>query len=84
MHHARAILSAMSKPAIDIDKLSLEERLELIEQLWESLSQDQRESIPISDDQREELDHRLDLLEEQGPEGVSPEELMERIKRRSS
>lgn len=74
----------MSWPAFDIHKLSLEERLDLIEELWESLSLDQRESLPITDDQRDELDRRLDLLDKEGPVGISPEELTDRIKRRSS
>lgn len=56
----------------------------MIEELWESLSLDQRESLPITDDQRDELDRRLDLLDKEGPVGISPEELTDRIKRRSS
>lgn len=74
----------MSKSAIDIGKLSQQERLELIEELWESLSEDQGEIPPLTDVQRIELDRRLDLLEKEGPVGIPPGELRERIKRRSS
>jgi putative addiction module component (TIGR02574 family) len=42
---------------IDIAKLSPEERLELLEQLWDSLSP---EAVPMTDAQEEELDRRLD------------------------
>ena len=35
-----AIVDLMSTRAVDIDKLNVEERLRLIEELWESLSSD--------------------------------------------
>lgn len=41
---------------IDIAKLSPEERLELLAQLWDSLSP---EAIPMTNSQKEELDRRL-------------------------
>jgi len=43
--------------AIDIAKLSTEERLELLEQLWDSLA-DTPEAIPLTDAQREGLDRK--------------------------
>ena len=43
---------------IDTEKLSPEERLELLEQHWESLSEIP-EAVPMTDAQREELDRRL-------------------------
>ena len=52
----------MSTPAIDIEKLAPEERLHLIEDLWESLRA-QPESVPLTGPQREVLDRRLDELE---------------------
>ncbi|MEO7818546.1 MAG: addiction module protein [Actinomycetota bacterium] len=60
------------------------ERLDLIEELWKSLTEDQRDSIPLTNTQITELDRRLDLLEKEGPIGFSPEELRERIKRQRS
>ena len=62
-------ISTMSKPALNIDSLSSEERLRLIEELWESL-RESPEAIPLTDAQREELDRRLDDLERSGPEGI--------------
>ena len=47
----------MSKPAVQIDKLSSAERLQLIDELWESLS-DSPDSVPVTDEQRTELDRR--------------------------
>jgi putative addiction module component (TIGR02574 family) len=45
----------MTSPAINIEKLSLEERLRLIEALWESLRA-RPESVPLTRVQRDELD----------------------------
>ncbi len=74
----------MGKPAIDIQGLSREERLNLIEQLWESLSDEQRESLPLTKEQEDELDRRLDGLDREGPVGISSDELLARLKPRNS
>jgi len=71
----------MSKPAINIDDLNPEERLRLIEELWESLSQSPG-AVPLTDAQREELDRRLDDLERSGPEGIPWEEVLQQIRSR--
>ena len=73
----------MSKPALNIDSLSSEERLRLIEELWESL-RESPEAIPLTDAQREELDRRLDDLERSGPEGIPWEEVLQQIRTRPS
>ncbi|HVV49652.1 MAG TPA: addiction module protein [Polyangia bacterium] len=70
--------------AIDVRQLSRDERLELIEQLWDSLSDEERDSLPLTADQEQELDRRLDALEKEGPVGLSPDELREQVRRRSS
>ena len=46
----------------DIEMLTVEERLDLIERLWDSLTPTQ-DDIPLTDAQRAELDRRLDALE---------------------
>jgi putative addiction module component (TIGR02574 family) len=43
----------------DILKLTVSERLELIETIWESIS-DAPSEIPLSEAQRREIDRRLD------------------------
>ena len=53
----------MGHPAVNLDDLSPEEQLELIGELWDRLSQ-QPASVPLTPEQREELDRRLDELEE--------------------
>lgn len=71
----------MSKPALNIDNLSSEERLRLIEKLWESLRESPG-SVPLTGAQREELDRRLDDLERSGPEGIPWEEVLQQIRAR--
>jgi putative addiction module component (TIGR02574 family) len=66
----------MSEPAIDIGRLSPEERLRLLEQLWDSLSD---EDVPLTEAQRRELDRRLDDLEREGPRGIPWDEVLERL-----
>jgi putative addiction module component (TIGR02574 family) len=66
----------MSKPALDIEQLTPEERLELIERLWDSLSD---EEVPLTDSQRQELDHRLDALDREGPVGIPWEQVRDEL-----
>ena len=65
---------------LDIAKLSPEERLELLEQLWDSLSS---EAIPMTDAQTEELDRRLDELDREGPVGIPWNDVLDRIRNRA-
>ena len=66
---------------IDIATLSPDERLELLEQLWDSLSSNP-DAVPLTKPQREELDRRLDELDGEGPVGIPWEEVYRRISRR--
>lgn len=65
--------------AIDIERLTRDERLELLDQLWESLDRDP-DALPLSDDQKRDLDARLDELESDGGRGVTWEEALEQIR----
>jgi putative addiction module component (TIGR02574 family) len=61
-------------------KLSAAERLELVEELWDSIA-DERENelFPLSEARREELDRRIRELDEH-PERARPwEEVRERL-----
>lgn len=64
---------------VDLVKLSPEERLRLIDEIWESLSTSP-DSIPVTDAQREELDRRLDDLEREGPVGIPWNEVLRSIR----
>lgn len=72
----------MSMPAIDIEKLSAEERLRLIEELWESL-RTRPDAAPLTRAQRDELDRRLDELDRGETETVPWEEVKRRLRDRS-
>jgi putative addiction module component (TIGR02574 family) len=74
----------MAWPAFDIGKLSTEQRLQLIEELWESIGSEERERLPLTSEQQEELDRRLDALEREGSVGISSDQLFDRIRKRSS
>jgi putative addiction module component (TIGR02574 family) len=73
----------MKPPKVDIAKLSAKDRLRLIEDLWESLS-DQPDNVPITDAQRQELDRRLDGLEGGGTDGIPWEDVLKQLRRRRS
>ena len=62
--------------------LSTEERLQLLDALWESLSATP-EVIPLTNAQREELDRRLDEMDREGPNGIPWEEVLRRIRERA-
>lgn len=68
--------------SIDIASLTSDERLRLLDEIWESLSATP-EAIPLTTAQREELDRRLDELDQQGPTGIPWDDVMNRIRSRT-
>jgi putative addiction module component (TIGR02574 family) len=75
----------MAHPTINLDDLSPEEQLKLLEEIWDRLSQHPAD-VPLSDAQRAELDDRLDALEEDikagRPLGRPWSEVRERLRSR--
>ncbi len=71
----------MSRPAIDIDKLGPDERLELIGELWDSL-REQPEALRIPSWHREELDSRLNEFDSGDVEVISWEDAKRRLRSR--
>lgn len=71
----------MTTPAIDIGKLAPEERLRLIDDLWESLRA-HPEALQLTDAQRAELDRRIDAVESGNAEVVAWDEAKRRLKGR--
>jgi putative addiction module component (TIGR02574 family) len=63
----------------EIGRLSVEERLELIGQLWDSL---EHEPLPLSSAQQHELDRRLATLDQDRAHGMSWEQLRVELERR--
>ena len=66
---------------IDIDSLSRDEKLDLLERLWDSLTETQR-GVPHWDWQRDELNRRLDQFEADGDVGAPAEEVLGRLRGR--
>ena len=66
--------------SIDIKRLTAEERLALLGELWDSL---RPEEIPLTEAQRTELDRRIDDLEADSNLGIPWEEVLRRIRGRS-
>jgi putative addiction module component (TIGR02574 family) len=63
----------------EISRLSPQERLSLIEQLWDSLSD---ADVPLSPAQQAELDRRLDTLESERSHGLTWDALRTELERR--
>ena len=71
----------MSRRGLDIASLTREERLSLLEELWDSLAA-VPEAVPLTEPQRAELDRRLEDLDREGPVGIPWEEVLSRIRNR--
>jgi len=69
----------MPLPALDLEQLTTEERLDLIERLWDSLGSG-ASTIPLTSPQRDELNRRLDDLDREGPTGTAWDEAVRRIR----
>jgi putative addiction module component (TIGR02574 family) len=87
-HYRRGVANAprreiVAMPAIDRAKLTHDERLELLEERWDSQS-GESDPFPLMEEQEVELDRRLDALDPEGAGGLSPEALRQRIRNRSS
>jgi putative addiction module component (TIGR02574 family) len=66
----------------DLLELSVSERIQLVEDLWDSIVA-VPESIPLTEEQKQELDRRLDAYH-QNPDAGSPWELVrERMRNRA-
>ena len=57
------------------------ERIRLVEDLWDSIAADQ-DNLPLTDEQRTELDRRLDAYETDKIEGREAGEVIAEIKQR--
>ena len=65
----------MTKPKIDLAGMTAEERLELAEELWNSLAADPK-ALPLTDDQAAELDRRVAAYRADGDPGRPWEEVL--------
>jgi putative addiction module component (TIGR02574 family) len=61
---------AVSLKSLGIDALSVKERLELVEEIWDSIAVDSA-AVPLTPEQARELEHRL-AAHESSPDDVVP------------
>lgn len=75
---------AVSLKSLGIERLGIEERLALVEELWDSIAADSA-AVPLTQPQRDELDRRIADHEANPDDVVSWEEvktkLAERLKK---
>lgn len=65
-------------PLSELEKLSASERLQLVQDLWDSIAAEP-DSVPVTDAQKEELDRRLDAHQTEEDESISWSKLKERL-----
>jgi putative addiction module component (TIGR02574 family) len=61
-----------------LKELSLQDRLALIDEIWMSLSDEERD-FPLSESQKKELDRRVELYEQNPDRGVPWSEVKSRL-----
>ena len=75
------INGAKIKSMSSILKLPLEDRIRLVEDIWDSIAAEQS-SLELTDAQRIELNKRLDAYERDGDQGREASEVIADIKNR--
>ncbi len=65
----------------NLNRLPIVEKIQLVEDLWDSIAAD-KESLPLTVEQREELDKRLDSYEFDGIEGRFASKVISDIRKR--
>jgi putative addiction module component (TIGR02574 family) len=70
----------MSTQLSDILQLTIAERIQLAEDIWDSVAAFP-EAIPLTDAQKEELDRRLRSYAQNPSEGISWDELKDRLRK---
>jgi putative addiction module component (TIGR02574 family) len=72
----------MAHPKFDFSNLTPDERIQLAEDLWDSLGQDAG-AVPLTEAQARELDRRLAEYRADGDPGEPWEVVMERLEQRA-
>ena len=68
--------------ATKFTELSIDERIELVGDLWDSIVADQAE-LALTDEQRQELDYRLDAFAQNPERGKLVDDVLKDIRGRS-
>jgi putative addiction module component (TIGR02574 family) len=70
----------MSTQLSEILQLTVAERIQLAEDIWDSVAAFP-EAIPLTDAQKEELDRRLQAYDKNPNEGISWDELKDKLRK---
>ena len=65
----------------NLRRLSLDERIRLVEDLWDSIAADQN-ALRLTPEQQAELDRRIDTYEAEGLPGRPAEDVIAEIRRK--
>lgn len=63
---------------IDLSELSIAERIQLAEDLWDSITETP-ESVPVTEAQRQELDRRLEAYRQNPSSGSTWKDVRQRL-----
>ncbi len=63
---------------IEISQLSISERIQLAEDLWDSILE-QQDEVPLTDAQQQELDRRLERYQQEPTSGSTWGEVKQRL-----
>lgn len=69
---------SVSMKDFGLDRLSVSDRMSLVEELWDSIATSS-EPLPLTDAQRQDLQRRLDLLRDNPNAGSPWEEVRSRL-----
>ena len=67
--------------ADDLRTLSIDEKMQLAEDIWDSIAADQA-ALPMTDEQKVELDRRLDAYETDNIQGHEASDVVTTLKKR--
>ena len=70
----------MSTQLSDILQLSITERIQLVEDIWDSIVASP-EAMPLTEAQRQELDRRLEAYAQNPDEGIAWDELKGKVRK---
>ena len=70
----------MSTQLIDILQMSVAERIQLAEDIWDSIAA-VPEALPLTDAERQELDRRLEAYAQNPGEGIPWNEIREKVRK---
>lgn len=60
----------------ELSKLSLAERIQLVGDVWDAIARDSQNDVPLTAAQRDELEHRVALYEQNPAAGKSLDEIL--------